>query len=147
MEVVAKAHTYEVKLKWDHETDSGIARSGDRMPLIFGLPPEFGGSENTWSPEHLLAASVASCYSTTFLHFARLLKIDVTDFRISAKVDFEKGTAGFVATRIVLRPVVELHHNPGQYVLDNLFAKARKYCFVSNSLKSELVVEPHVRQE
>jgi len=144
MEVAEQIHSYDVKLKWDHETASGIARSGKRMPLLFGPPPEFGGDEISWSPEHLLAASVASCYSTTFLSFARLLKVTVTDFRISAKADFEKRANGFEATRMVLRPVVALHHKPAQSVLDNLFAKAKKYCFVSNSLKCEVVVEPNI---
>ena len=146
MQVAEQVHSFDVKLKWDHETSIGLARSGDRMPLLFGPPPEFGGNETSWSPEHLLAASVASCYATTFLHFARLLKITVTDFRVSGRADFEKRTNGLEATRIVLRPVVALHHKPIQSVLDNLFAKAKKYCFVSNSLKCEVVVEPNVLQ-
>ena len=144
MEVSAQVHTYEVSLKWDHETDNGILRSGNKMPLLFGTPPEFGGSENNWSPEHLLAASVSSCYTTTFLHFAKLLKISIVSFRITARAEFEKKEVGFEAVRYILRPVVELHGNPGQHVLDNLFAKVKKYCFVSNSVKGEIEVDPTV---
>ena len=144
MEVSTPVHTYEVSLKWDHETNNGILRSGDRMPLLFSPPSEFGGSETTWSPEHLLAASVSSCYATTFIHFAKLLKVTIVNFRIAAKVEFEKKEIGFEGVRYILRPVVELHRNPGQTVLDNLFAKAKKYCFVSNSVKGKIIVEPSV---
>ena len=146
METAISVHTFNVNMKWDPETGTGMGRSGNRMPLVFGPPPEFGGTEFTWSPEHLLAAAVSSCYTNTFLHFARLLKLSVTVFRIAAHVDFEKGKAGFEATRFVLRPVIAFHHIPSQTVLDDLFAKAKKYCFVSNSVKGSITVEPHVLQ-
>jgi len=146
MSVAEQVLSFEVKMKWDHETSSGLARSGSRMPLVIGSPPEFGGSETNWSPEHLLTASVASCYATTFLHFARLLKVTVHDFRISGRTDFEKRTNGLEATRVVLRPVVSFHRMPEQSMLDNLLAKAKKYCFISNSIKCEVVVEPNILQ-
>jgi organic hydroperoxide reductase OsmC/OhrA len=144
MEVTTQVHKFDVSLKWDYETDSGIARAGSRMPLLFGPPPEFGGTELTWSPEHLLAASVASCYITTFMSFAKRMKVIVTDFRISCKTEFEKKENGFEATRYLLRPLVEIHGNPGQQALDNLFEKAKKYCFISNSVKGEIVIEPNI---
>ena len=145
MEVTTLVHKFDVALKWDYETDNGIARAGNRMPLLFGAPPEFGGTELTWSPEHLLAASVASCYVTTFMSFAKRMKVTITDFRISCKVEFTKGEeGGFEATRYVLRPLVELHGNPEQQILDSLFEKAKKYCFISNSVKGEIIIEPNV---
>jgi organic hydroperoxide reductase OsmC/OhrA len=137
-------NTYEVSLKWDYETDSGIARSENRMPFLFGPPPEFGGTETTWSPEHLLCASVASCYTTTFLHFAKLLKVQLTGFRISAKAEFEKRNIGLEAVRFILRPIIELHADPGQHVLENLLEKAKKHCFISNSVKGEIIVDPSI---
>jgi organic hydroperoxide reductase OsmC/OhrA len=143
---VETIHSFDVKLKWDHESDTGLVQSGGRMPVVFGPPPEFGGNETSWSPEHLLVASVASCYVTTFIHFARLLKITVIGFRISGRADFEKGKNGLEATRIVLNPVVAWNPKPAQEVMDNLFTKAKKYCFVSNSLKCEVLVEPDVLQ-
>ncbi len=144
MEVTTQVHKFDVSLKWDYESDSGIARAGNRMPLLFGSPPEFGGTDSTWSPEHLLAAAVASCYITTFMSLAKKMKVTVTDFRISCKVEFEKKEIGFEATRFILRPLVVLHHNPGQHILENLFEKAKKYCFISNSVKGEIIVEPNV---
>ena len=90
MEVATKVHKFDVSLKWDYESDSGIARAGNRMPLLVGPPPEFGGTESTWSPEHLLAASVASCYVTTFLSLEKNMKVTVTAMRISCMVEFEK---------------------------------------------------------
>jgi organic hydroperoxide reductase OsmC/OhrA len=142
METTTQVHTYDVSLNWENKTGNGIATSGVRTPLLFGPPPEFGGAENTWSPEHLLATSVAACYTTTFLHFARLLKVSLLNFSISCKVEFTKQEIGFEATRYHLQPVVKLDHNPGQNILDSLFAKAKKYCFISNSVKGEIEIKP-----
>jgi len=144
MEVAEKVHTFNVSLKWDYETNSGLARSESRMPLLFGPPPEFGGAEMNWSPEHLITASLAGCYMNTFIHFAKLLKVTITNIRVTAKAEFEKKQHGFEATRYIIRPVVEFHNTPGQYVIDNLFQKAKKYCIISNSVKGEVCVEPNV---
>ena len=144
MEVTTQVHKFDVSLKWDSETDSGLARAGNRMPLLFGSPPEFGGTDLTWSPEHLLAASIASCYITTFMSFAKRMKVTVTDFNISCNSEFEKRRNGFEATRFILHPIVELHGNPEQQILDNLFEKTKKYCFISNSVKGEIIVEPKI---
>jgi organic hydroperoxide reductase OsmC/OhrA len=144
MEVATQLHKFDVSLKWDYETDNGLVRAGNRMPVLVGSPPEFGGTDMVWSPEHLLATAVASCYVTTFLSFAKRMRVTVTGFRISCKVEFEKREVGFEAARYYLRPVIELHHNPGQHILDNLLEKAKKYCFISNSVKGEVIVDPSI---
>jgi organic hydroperoxide reductase OsmC/OhrA len=144
MEVKTQVHFYEASLNWETKTASGIATSGTRTPLLFGPPPEFGGTENTWSPEHLLAVSLASCYITTLNSFANLLKVSLASLNVSCKVEFTKKEKGFEATKFILYPSVRFQHDPGQNVIDNLLAKAKKYCFISNSVKGEVVVEPTI---
>jgi organic hydroperoxide reductase OsmC/OhrA len=144
---IAVAHSFDVALKWDDETHSGSAYAGSRMPVFFGAPPEFGGTDAVWSPEHLLAASLASCYATTFSHFAKLLKVSISDFHISCKAEFEKGKTGFAATRFVISPSVKIANPVTPEILDNLFEKAKKYCLISNSVKGEILVEPSVATE
>jgi organic hydroperoxide reductase OsmC/OhrA len=143
-EVKTKLVSYEVSLKWDDESGTGTAHSENRMPLLFSAPAEFGGPKTTWTPEHLLCASLASCYTTTFLHFAKKMKVQVTGFSVSATVEFEKGNTGMVASRFILHPAFQLHNNPGQHVLDNLMMIAKKYCFVGNSVKGEVVVDQKI---
>lgn len=142
MEVTTQVHKFDVSLNWEFASGQGKVESGIRIPLDFGPPPEFGGKENTWSAEHLLAASIATCYTTTFMHFARLLKISVKKFDISCQAEFTKKESGFEATRYNLTPVIDFVNIPEQIQIDSLLAKAKKYCFISNSVKGEVVVTP-----
>lgn len=138
-------HTFDVKLSWDDIVKNGLISSGNRSPLVFGPPPEFKGKDSQWSPEHLLVAALAGCYTTTFFYFTNLLKVPVRHFSLAASVDFEKGESGILeAQRFHLFPVVEFEKFPGQSVTDNLFEKAKKYCFISRSVKGEVVVKPVV---
>jgi len=139
-------HTYEVNLSWDTEQDQALLRAGNRMPILVSAPPEFNGTDTVWSPEHLICASLTSCYVTTFMYFAKLLKVRIRDIKVNATVEIEKeGKAVFEAKRFVLHPSVEFETSPGEHIVDNLLDKAKRYCIISNSVKGEVVVEPSVR--
>lgn len=142
----AATHSFEVALQWDRSSQSGIIRTGNRMPVLFAAPPEFNGTDTVWSPEHLLIASVSSCYLTTFNYFANLLKVDLKDIRVKASVEIEKvAGGGFWAKSFRLYPEIEFPNTPDPHVVDNLLSKAKRYCIVSNSVKGEVIVEPQIR--
>ena len=109
---------YKVSLDWDDNFDSVTVHAGVRSPLMIGPPPEFNGKESIWSPEHLLISSLSSCYTTTFMHFAKLLKAPIRKFHVEASVEFER---------------------------EGLLAKAEKYCIISKSVKGEVIIEASVR--
>ena len=146
MQVATKvSHTFSASLKWNEEAHIGVINSGRRGQIVFTTPPEFGGSQTEWSPEHLLAASLSSCYATTFCYFIKLLKVKVNSFAMDVTMDVEKeGNEPFTATRFILRPKIEFTGNPGRAVIDNLLSKAKRYCIISNSVKGEVVVEPEI---
>jgi organic hydroperoxide reductase OsmC/OhrA len=148
MEVATKVgHQYSVSLKWDNESQNGVAIAGKRMPILFAPPPEFGGTDKLWSPEHLLAASLSSCYATTFFYFSKLLKVDVRSFHLEVIMEVEKDVTGiFTATRFTLRPHIEFGIKQGQAMINNLLSKAKRYCIISNSVKGEIVVLPEMMQ-
>ncbi len=138
-------HTYDVNLVWDVELNQAQLRAGNRMPILVSAPPEFNGSDLVWSPEHLILASLTSCYVTTFIYFAQLLKVKIRSLRVSGKVDIEKeGKGMFEATRFILQPSIEFHNTPGEHVVENLLDKAKRYCIVSNSVKGQIIVEPSI---
>ena len=146
MEVATKVkHDFAVSLKWDEESRNGIAQAGNRMPVSFSAPPEFGGADVAWSPEHLLAASLSSCYTTTFFYFVRLLKLDVRNFHLDVTMEIEKdGSGPFTATKFILHPHIVFGVLPAQTIIDNLLSKTKRYCIISNSVKGLIVVEPDV---
>ena len=147
MEVINRpvTHTYSATLNWDKEHNYGILSSGTRMPVLFAPPVEFGGTDTVWSPEQMLASSVATCYMTTLLHFAKILKVRIDDIHVNVKMEIEKQQGvGFVATRFQLHPVIKFHSGIDSHVTDDLLSKAKRYCIVSNSVKGEIEVHPEV---
>jgi organic hydroperoxide reductase OsmC/OhrA len=142
--VAATTHTFDVSLEWNTDTNNGIINSGKRHPLQFGSPPEFHGNDIDWSPEHMLLASLSGCYLTTLFSFAKLMRVNIVSCKMEAKVEFEKKPVGFEATKYFLSPTIKFENAPDKNVQDNLLGKAKKYCFVSNSVKGEVIVNPVV---
>jgi organic hydroperoxide reductase OsmC/OhrA len=146
MQVATKVQlSFSVSLNWDHAANAGVIQSGNRMPLIITPPVEFGGTETAWSPEHLLAASVASCYSTTFFYFTRFFKVKVTSFHLDLEMEIEKEDKGpFTATRFLLHPRIEFAEQVSRELIDSILDKTKKYCIISNSVKGEEIVQAEV---
>ena len=145
MEVAAQTHEYKVSLNWDQDTKNGMMTSGFRVPVPFAPPVEFGGTDLVWSPEQLLASSVASCYLTTFLHFAKILKIKIDKINVRVRMEIEKkGGKGFIATKYFLHPQIKFAEVQSPEVVNDLLSKAKRYCIVSNSVNGEIIVEPEV---
>lgn len=95
-------------------------------------------------PEEALVASVSACHMLWFLSLAQ-----VRGFEIVSYADEAEGTMGRIApgriafTRITLRPAIAFAGNaPEPEALDRLHVQAHERCFIANSLKTEIVVEP-----
>src|SRR5688572_10513898 len=104
METIVKPLTYEYSslTKWNTEHEHAILTAGERMPVLVAPPAEFNGTDMVWSPEHLLASSVATCYLTTFLYFAGLFKLKVNDIQVNVSMNLEKLNGSFIATKYAL---------------------------------------------
>ena len=145
METISKpcVHSFNAALKWNVDTGNGTMTSGTRMPVFFAPPVEFGGTDKVWSPEQLLASAVATCYMTTFLHFAEMLKIKISAFDVDVKMEIEKkDKSGFKATKYLVRPKISFDIHQSEDAIQNLLSKAKRYCIVSNSVNGDIVVEP-----
>jgi organic hydroperoxide reductase OsmC/OhrA len=147
MEVASKVqHTFSVSLNWDIVENKAIVNSGKRIPLVVTPPPEFGGADSEWSPEHLLAASLTSCYATTFFYFARLFKIKVKNFSLEAEMEVEKDDQGpFSTTRFILHPQIEFGGNVSNELVTKILEKTKKYCIITNSVKAQEVIDAKIQ--
>ena len=138
-------HDYPVTLRWTGEK-LGVATSSDRLPeLEVATPPEFGGPEFVWSPEHLLVASVASCFMTTLLAIAANSKLEIVGLDIPASGRLARGDdRRYSITRIELRPRIVIADEKDRTKAERLAHKADEICLISRSLRSEVVLEPTV---
>lgn len=115
---------------------ASIVRAGSRPEIVGGNPPEFDGSDAWWSPEHLLLASLQICFRGTWNALSAKPGIVASRFATRAEATLEKGSAGIVFTKIVLTARVTV---PAQHVeaAKDLLVKSKKYCIISNQLKTE----------
>jgi peroxiredoxin-like protein len=135
---------YQTDVEWKKEKEGAIG--GPHLPTIaVGAPPEFKGRGDSWSPEHLLVAALNTCYMLTFLAIAENSKIALMSFSSTAKGKLEKVPGGsFQITEIVLKPKIVIASANDLERVPRILEKAKESCFVSNSIKSAIKLEPEV---
>jgi len=135
---------YETEIDWRGDKDLRI--TSDNLPAIeAGAPPEFKGREGNWSPEHLFVASLNSCYSLTLLAIAEFSKVPIISFSSTAKGKLEKiAGSTYQVTEIVVKPRVVVASANDLARMPRILEKAKENCFVSNSIKSAIIILPEI---
>jgi organic hydroperoxide reductase OsmC/OhrA len=106
---------------------------------------DYRGDESRVNPEEALVAALSSCHMLTFLAMAAKYKLSLDSYRDDAVGVLEKNSAGRLAiTRVRLRP--KIVWSAGVTVPPEQLAKlhhdAHEGCFIANSVKTEITVEP-----
>lgn len=107
--------------------------------------PAYKGEADRVDPEEAFVASVASCHMLTFLAVAAKRRFVVDAYHDEAAGVLEKDADGRLAiTRVTLRPRVAFggERAPTADEIRQLHDQAHHACFIANSVKSEVVVEP-----
>ncbi len=140
----APIYQYETEIEWKGERD--LKLSAGKLPVIeAGAAPEFKGRDTNWSPEHLFVASFHSCYLLTLIAIADFSKVKLVSVSSRAKGKLEKlPGSGYQITEIVVRPTVVLESARDLARMPRILEKAKENCFVSNSIKSKIIVEPEI---
>lgn len=121
-----------------------LKADGSVLELPVASPPEFGGPAGFWSPEHLLAGALASCWLTTFQVIAELSRLSVASITLEVKAEVERAEdRKYWVPRFHLYPRVEVQEAERERAL-RAMAKAKEACLVGRSLRSEIVFEPQV---
>jgi len=140
----APVYHYETDIEWKGERDLRLASNG-RMTIDAGAPPEFKGREANWSPEHLLVAALNSCYLLTLLAIAEFSKIVLLSVSSKAVGKLEKVAGStYQVTEIVVQPKIVIASVNDLARMPRILEKAKENCFVSNSIKSAIKIEPEV---
>jgi len=142
----ALPHRYDVHLKGG-PTGYAHVDSVGRRTLATAPPREFGGPGDAWSPEHLLLASVESCFVFTFRAVARAANLEFLNINIHAEgiVDRQIGVTKF--TEIVLRPRLTFARGVDRAKVAAVVSKAQKECLVSATLTVPVQVEAEIAED
>lgn len=107
--------------------------------------PAYKGGESCVDPEEAFVASLSSCHMLTFLAIAARKRYVVESYEDQAVGVLARNDAGSLAvTRVTLRPAVRFSgdRQPNADDLARLHDQAHHACFIANSVKTEVVVEP-----
>ncbi|MDY0287211.1 MAG: OsmC family protein [Sphaerochaeta sp.] len=141
---MSDTHTYTTSVTYT-EQRKGVLSSEGLAPFEIATPPQFpGGHEGIWSPEHLYVASAEICLMTTFLSIAEKSRLEFVSYSSEAVGTLEKVEKGMLMTKIVIRPKVVITDEGKKERTLLLLEKAEKYCLISNSMKTEVTLEPIV---
>jgi len=107
--------------------------------------PAYLGNPKLVDPEEAFVASISSCHMLTFLAVACKKKFVLDEYVDEAVGHMEKNAEGKMAiTRVVLRQKTKFSGDkqPTQQELDEMNHMSHDQCFIANSVKTEITVEP-----
>jgi len=139
-------HHYDVHLSGGPAGHAQLSAPG--VPDLRAAPPaDYDGPGDAWSPEHLLLASVQTCFLFTLRAIARLSKLEFSALELDAAgtVDRQDGVVRF--TEIVLRPRLTIPAGTDRGRALHILEKSEKTCLVSASLSTPIRLEPEITEE
>jgi len=141
-----EAHYYNVNLNWIADRKGKMVSAELNDTIEVATPPQFpNGIEGIWSPEHLLTASVVSCFMTTFLSIAENSKLEFTSFDCPAKGKLEQIEGKFLMTEILLEPTLVITKESDKDRAERILQKSEAACLISNSIKSKVTLISNIK--
>jgi organic hydroperoxide reductase OsmC/OhrA len=122
--------------------DGGVTVPASPSPTV--VPAPWSNAANV-DPEEAFVASIASCHLLTFLWLASREGFQADSYEDNAIGVMTKNEKGIPwISRVTLRPriVWSGEKKPTDADLDRLHHAAHEQCFIANSVKTEIAVEP-----
>jgi uncharacterized OsmC-like protein len=136
-------HRYDVHLDGGPEGYARMSTPG--VPdLRAAPPPQFGGPGDAWSPEHLLLASVQSCFLFTLRAVARASQLRFTHLEVDVTGIVERRDHVTRFTSIVLRPTVSVEPSTDRDLVRAALERSKKACLVSASLSTPVHLDARI---
>ncbi|HVP55545.1 MAG TPA: OsmC family protein [Candidatus Eisenbacteria bacterium] len=135
-------HRYYTTADWTEGRKGDVSAEGVPQTIRFSAPPEFMGEAGTWTPEHIFAAALASCFVTTFKAIAEFSKFDFFSLHVEVEAILEKEPGGYSFTRALVKPSLEIGAGADQERALRLMEKAERACLISRSVKSQIELQP-----
>jgi organic hydroperoxide reductase OsmC/OhrA len=148
-----RTHRYNVLCHWSGSTGAGYevfsrAHDAETPPAEVSLrlsgDPSFGGDARLLNPEQLVVLAAASCQLLSFLAVAARARIDVRRYEDEGEGTMPEDDRPLRLTSIVLRPTIWVAPGPTDERVAHLVEVAHRECYVANSLRTDIRVEPTI---
>ena len=117
-------------------------RFKDGVTVTVSAAVPYRGDPAHPDPEDLLVASLSSCHMLSFLAICARKRLTVESYRDEAVGFLENDGGRWWISRVTLRPLVTFAAPQTGDVLADLHHKAHEACFIANSVKTAVTVEP-----
>ena len=124
--------------------DGGLEVPGSSSPQVVPAPLS---DPAALDPEEAFVAALASCHMLWFLSIAARRRFVVDSYRDAAEGVMARDGAGRLAiTEVTLRPRTSFaaSHGPDRAELIAMHEAAHEACFIANSVRTAVRVEPEV---
>jgi organic hydroperoxide reductase OsmC/OhrA len=151
-------HRYRAALSWrgttsvgyaDYERAHEAATVPPTVDLRLSGDPAFGGDAALLNPEQLVVLAAASCQLLSFLAVAARARLDVVAYEDDVEAVMPEDDPPVRITGIVLRPHITVTAPPERRdhvvaTVHRLCEVAHRECYIANSLRSAITVEPTI---
>jgi organic hydroperoxide reductase OsmC/OhrA len=117
-----------------------IAFKNGQEIVTASASPAYKGDAGKPDPEDLLVAALSSCHMLSFLAIAAKKKLTVNSYQDDAVGFLESDGGKLWIARVILRPKVAI--DTDAETLAHIHHLAHGACFIANSVKTDVSVEP-----
>ena len=149
---------YRATVEWQLQGEFKYPTYSRAHAIDFGHGIQLPGNAAPWNipksvpwtagadPEQQFVASLSTCHMLWFLHLAHDAKLVVERYRDEASGVLAKNAEGRQAmTQVTLRPAVRFSGvQPTAEQYARLHHETHERCFIANSVKTEVIVEPSI---
>jgi organic hydroperoxide reductase OsmC/OhrA len=151
--VMTTTHRYHAQCSWSGSTGEGydqyrrdheVSAPPATARLALSSDPAFRGDPSRMTPEQLLVVAAASCQLLSFLAVAARARLDVVGYEDDAVGEMPEDLNPMRLSRIALRPRITVRGPVNEDRIRRLVDLAHRECYIANSLKTEVEVEPTI---
>ena len=146
-------HLYPVVSSWRGSTGVGyeeysrtheVSAPPAKTAVVMSSDPTFRGDPALLNPEQLLVMAVSSCQMLTFLALSAKRRINVVEYEDHAEGFMPDSEKPVRITRILLKPRIVIDGSVDPGMVESLVKLAHSHCFIANSVKSDIRIEPEI---
>ena len=148
-------HFYRARCSWKGTTAVGYEKY-DRTHTVSAPPasaalslssdPAFRGDPTRLSPEQLVVMAASSCQLLSFLAIAARARVEILEYEDDAEAEMPESDLPVRLTVIRLKPRIVAGPGASEERVRRLVELAHQECYIANSLKTEVIVEPVIER-
>lgn len=112
--------------------------------MALSADPAFRGDPARLNPEQLVVLAASSCQLLSFLAVVAHARVEVLGYEDEGEGIMAEDDGPTRLTSIVLRPTIQVAPGTSDERVRHLVKVAHRECYVANSLRTEVRVEPTV---